>query len=100
MVPPERFHNSGGFKVVTVETEGIGSHETGVTTKVTRTAVPESAPDLYFRLTQAPGSIVDTRHLTQGPGLLLNSNPTQRRVGSPASPIGFTFGGEIVANPG
>jgi hypothetical protein len=99
-VAPEKWHNNGGFRVVTTETEWIdGPGTRGGTSEptVVKTPIVEQGPDLYFLLSQGPvAPPIDTRRLA--PGLLLNADNAARRVGSPASPITFTIVTPPVAN--
>jgi hypothetical protein len=94
-VPPEKWHNNGGFRVVTRTIEPV--HDGPIKTTVRRTPLGERAPDLYFLLTLIPGNPIDTRSLTQS--LLLNSDPATKRVGSPGGPIGFTIKDQVVIHP-
>ena len=63
-------------------------------TFTSETPVPDTSPDLYFLVTKADGSVVDSRQF--GGGFL--SNLTASQVGSLSSPLTITFGTTVGGN--
>lgn len=60
-------------------------------TSTSETPVPDTAPDLYFLVTKADGSVVDSRQFAGG----FLSNLTASQVGSLSNPLTIKFGGTV-----
>lgn len=95
-IPRDQLANKGGNKVV--QTTRLNLDTDKETTSTRRTPFPEKRPDFYFRVIRANGTAVDT--LQMSGGLLLNFQSA--RIGTPAQPLTFTFGGGrvVIADPG
>lgn len=87
-VSKDDLQTKGGSKVV--ETTRLNVDTDQQTTSRVRTPFPEQAPDLYFRITRADGTSVDTLQLPGG--FFLNVQHAQ--VGTPQRPLTVTFGGD------
>lgn len=86
VLPPARLRTTAGRVVtrVIIEETSTGKIISDTTTK---RALIENRPDVYFRLLEADGNRLDTRH--QAGGFVVNLNT--RRIGAPDAPLTFTF---------
>ncbi len=86
VLTPSRLQNSAGDVVTTVDTQITRGNAVGeTTTRVTRRALTENLPDVYFRVTPPDGSAFDTRLFDNG----LVINLRSRRIGTAAAPLVF-----------
>jgi hypothetical protein len=91
---PDQLRTTAGTLVTQVDVFDTSNGET--VTSVTKETIPETRPDVYFRVTQADGKKFDTRGRTGGFVLNLNS----KRIGSAGAPLTFTLVlHEVVAFP-
>jgi hypothetical protein len=94
-IPHDKLGSRAGTKIVETTRENLDTDEVTRTTQ--RTAVPESRPDFYFRVTRANGTAIDTLQLPAG----FFQNFQSARIGTRANPLTITFGGggPIVLDP-
>lgn len=85
---PNQLETAAGSVETTVSTENVENEGRSKPQKTTTRPLRERLPDIYFRVTQRDGGIINSRQLDEGFVPNLNS----RRVGSAREPLTFLTG--------